>query len=252
MNLWVITACLNEHEHIEKHMKYLNFLSIKYNINYVISDGGSSDGSLHIIKGMMSNNSILIENGGSIYQSWNLAIDKIYAVFSHLVFLGVNDEITEDFIKKIMNIRGEYDLLYAGIIIDKKKYPIKSPIQLDNWIDSPTTCMSLHHCGTIFSRRLFVEIGLFSTKYKIASDLDWMLKIKTITDLKIYLFNDYGVLMRGGGISNSSHNSLTLIREEFLISIKNKLIPCPKRFIFNLASLVLNFINKIFKHEQCQ
>lgn len=246
MKLWIITACLNERNQIEKHLNFLNYICQTYEINYVIADGGSTDGSLDIIKSLITPSSILIENCGSIYESWNTAIKHIKQKFTHLIFLGVNDTISLNYIYEIKN-GYSFDLLFSGIIIDEKKYPIKLKKEVINLLSSYTACMPIHHCGTVFSQRLIEQIGMFSTNYRISSDLDWMLKLKKIENLRIYAWTNYGVFMKGNGISSASKNSMIILKEELLIAIKNNLLPCPKRSLFLIYSFLLNFFYKTYK-----
>lgn len=245
MKLWIITACLNESSQIKNHLSYLNYLNQTHGIKYIIADGGSTDETVYFIKEMLLPDCLLIENGGGIYRSWNKAISKVRPYATNLVFLGVNDIITDGYIKGI-KYNYSFDLIISGLIIGSKKYQIQLKKDVIHSLSSPISRMPVHHAGTVFNCRLFDEIGLFSENYRISSDLDWMLKLKNINNLQIIDIADYGIYMKDFGASSGFNNALILLREELFIAYNNKLIPYPKRIIFLLYSVFLNLVNSFF------
>ena len=245
MKIYFITACFNEARAIGEHIKYLNKLCKKYRFKYIIADGGSNDGTINVIQNVISADGYYIENSGGIYQSWNAAINSIRENNCHIVFLGVSDFILEEYIDEIKSLEF-YDIFLTGLSIGGKKYRLKSKKDFISTLSSVFSCMPVHHSGTVFSRRLFQEVGLFSINYSISSDLDWMLRLKKVRILHIHGSKKYGIFMKPNGVSSGVNKTFKLLKEELSIAFKHHLFPCPKRLSYLFIYALYNKIKRIF------
>ena len=63
------------------------------------------------------------------------------------------------------------------------------------------------HAGILVKRNVYCKIGMFSTKYKISGDFEWMLRLLNTKNLSFDFSNDITYRMNAGGISNSGYIS---------------------------------------------
>jgi glycosyltransferase involved in cell wall biosynthesis len=235
MKLWIVTAALNEKNTIKSHINYLNKIHKKTNIKYIIADGGSTDGTSDYIKKNIAHNCIFLKNTGSIYSSWNLSLNKILYRASHVCFLGVGDYLDFNYLSNIINSNIYYDVYFCSLKIGKKYYPNFKCLKDNKLIDSKFVSMQIHHhAGALFSTKLFKKIGFFDVNYHIAADLDWMLRLSRLKNISFFSSQQYGVFMKAGGISSGNKDPLVIMREEILITIKNKKFPNLKRLFYLL------------------
>jgi glycosyltransferase involved in cell wall biosynthesis len=201
----VITACLNSRDSIIKTLDSL--LNQNYsNIEYIIIDGGSNDGTLEIIesykKMFLTKNFQYIfksEKDKGIADAWNKGLkmssgDIIY-------FLNADDWIPENTllnVSKVLNINlpqiayglcnriDENDNFKSSFQNKFNKYRV-----IWNFGFSFTTCFC--------TRKVYEKVGEFNLKYKIAIDSDFLLRC--INQNVNFIYNDHEVFMRTGGVS---------------------------------------------------
>ena len=247
MKLCIITSCLNEYGSIKEHIEYLNNLNTLHGIIYIICDGGSTDGSIRIIESIHQDNCFLIKNSGTIYNSWNEGIRWGLKLASHFVFLGVGDRLDPIYLRNtIMDPNhNASDICFSGLKIGHELHAINSYPTFQRSVNSIFACMPLHHVGTIFSSRLFKLIGAFNIEYKIAADLDWVLRLRQIKNLILVSSPRYGVYMKPGGISSGLKKPFNIMVEELKIALQHKLLPCPKRVFYLLFMIFKNGLRKV-------
>lgn len=192
------------------------------NIEYLVIDGGSSDGTQHEIekyKERIDYYSSEIDEG--IYHALNKGIknttgDVIGILHSDDFFFH------KDTIKNIANAfdSSHADLVYAkGLFVDKENparikriYP--SGIFRKRFL--PFGWIPLH--TTIFVRReIFEKYGLYNPEYAIASDYDISLRWFKNDQIKKLFLNEWVVKMRLGGLSTSVKLQIKKSREDLRI-----------------------------------
>lgn len=192
----IITAVYNGVHTIEQTIS--SIVNQTYpNLEYVIIDGGSTDGTIDIIKKYEQKISYWIsEKDEGIYDAWNKGVDA--ATGSYIIFLGADDCFCSyDIIERIaQEIDDDVDILSCPIYRVEEKYCKEkksdncSAYLPDRMIPMPG----------VFARR---ELGVkhpFDIRYKIASDYKFLLscyydntvKIKYI-DIPVAYFSLDGV-----------------------------------------------------------
>lgn len=97
----IITSTFNAVSELENSIKSVIAQSYP-NVEYIIIDGGSTDGTLEIIKKYEKNISIIIsEKDNGIYDAWNK--DLSLATGDWIAFLGADDEYLPDAILNYVN-----------------------------------------------------------------------------------------------------------------------------------------------------
>lgn len=216
--LSVITVVFNNAKDIERTM--LSVLNQTYpNIEYLVIDGNSTDGTLEIIEKYRSRITVFIsENDNGIYDAMNKSLAK--ATGDYVIFMNSGDEFYEkDAVKTVFASSPDADIYYGETeMIDQELKSLgqrrhQAPENF-TWRDFKYG-MSISH-QAIFIRRKLVEN--YDLKYQLSADIDWILsaakKAKTIVNVHQYVAK-YLV----GGISKKKH--LQSLQERFAIMRKH-------------------------------
>ena len=175
----IITVCYNAFDYIEKTIESI-LIQTYGNIEYLIIDGGSNDGTLDII--LKYNNKIskiISEKDSGIYDAMNKGLEL--ATGDVVYFLNADDvlydkDVIKDVVQKfkqnpnLLLLYGNVGYLFeANSVKDLRKF---------NKISSKTILHeNLCHQAVFAKRVLFDEIGMFDLQYKIVADYDWLLKV---------------------------------------------------------------------------
>jgi glycosyltransferase involved in cell wall biosynthesis len=216
----IITVVRNNQSYIEGCIK--SVIEQKYqNYEYIIIDGGSTDGTLDIIKKYRDHISILIsEPDCGIYDAMNkgikLATGDIVGILNSDDFYNSNDVLTEvvrEFSQK------EVDSVFADLVyVDRKKTnKIVRYYKSANFKPNKFAYGWMPAHPTFFLRRIFYEkYGLFNTDYKIASDYELLVRLLGKHKLSYSYLQKVIIKMRNGGISTSSLKSNWILNMEIL------------------------------------
>jgi len=219
----IITTAFNSAKTIIDTLKSVSGQSYQ-NIEHIIVDGSSIDGTIDIIKKYERNNvKIISEPDDGIYDALNKGIrlasgDIIGILHSDDLYADENvlSKIAESFSDS--SIDGIYtDLIYvAQNDINKifrywKSRDFYPELLKKGW-------MPPH--PTVFLRKsIYEKFGLFDTSYKIAADYDFMLRIFSGgANLKYLPFVSYK--MRTGGVSNRSISHILCKSNEDLKALR--------------------------------
>lgn len=194
MKVSIITVCYNSVNTIEQTI--LSVLNQSYNdIEYIIIDGGSTDGTLEVI-GKYSDriNKIVSEPDYGIYDAMNKGIQV--ATGELIAFLNsddwYNDGVIERVIDKYQSTMG--DVLYGDMsVIDKdgkEAYCLSAKNAKFDEILYET--IIFHPCS--FVKTSIMRKHPFEIKYKICADIDLF--------IDLYLHGYKFVYIDGGSISN--------------------------------------------------
>ena len=175
-------------------------------VELIIIDGGSKDRTRSIIEDYKSIVDYSIsEKDDGIYHAWNKGV-KI-AKGDWIMFLGADDCLTPGAIRKIMQYLSsinydECDYVSAKInYLDEQGQLIKIIGKAWCWMEFRNK-MTVAHVGSLHSRMLFNEIGLFDTNYKICADYELLMRKKE--NLRACFMNEVIASMEFGGVSLST------------------------------------------------
>lgn len=165
----IITVCYNASQTIERTI--LSVINQTYsNIEYIIIDGESTDGTIEIINEYYKKIAIFISEGDDgIYSAMNKGI--ILSTGDYILFLNANDYFLEnDVIQKFVDFLNSslylYDIYYGNIeIVVKGKKITKLASDISELSYSMPFCHQSVFCSSNFLKR-----NKFSLKYKYASD----------------------------------------------------------------------------------
>ena len=170
----VITICRDSIETIEQCIK--SVLSQTYsNLEYIVIDGGSSDGTVEVIKSY--SDQIYIWSSArdhGIADAMNQGLQKAtgeLVIFLHSDDYFSGDGVIASFIEK-MDPR--YDIYACNILLGHgESWVIKRPRGFGLWMNMKT---GVYHQGSVCRRDVFRKIGNFDVTFSIAMDYDFFLR----------------------------------------------------------------------------
>ena len=191
---------------------------------------------------------------GAMNQGFKTIKDNELVIFWGSDDWAISPNTFENIISKVNRYEEKYDLLicrgryidYKSKLMTRKSYFFKNKISisLDRKMFRKNLFLGMipPHQATFFSRNAFDKLSSFSENLKLASDLDYFLKLSCLDNLSILVFNDEIVNMSTNGIS-SQKNILRL--KEVFYSYQNIfgiffLIPYTLRYIRRILIRVFN------------
>lgn len=242
--LSVITIVYNNVKDIERTM--LSVLSQAYkNIEYIIIDGGSDDGTLDIIYKYKAQLAKLIsEPDKGIYDAMNKGLDL--ATGDYILFMNSGDEIyAPETVQEVFESAPSADIYYGETEMYNEKW--QSLGQRRHQAPESFNWQSFKYGMSISHQAFYVKRNLtepFDLKYKYSADIDWIIKI-TKKASSIANTHSYVAKYLVGGISKKKH--LASLNERFRIFAKYYgLIPN----IFNHFLIAINLAGYFIRHRR--
>ena len=174
----IITVVKNGENVIEKCIKSVLNQNYK-NIEYIIIDGNSSDGTISIINKYKDKiSTVLSENDSGIWDAMNKGL-KI-AKGEIIGFLNSDDFYYENSFHTVNDYFNKYDIDFLFGTV--KKYKIMHGFN-PNIIKWSFGFYTSHSVGFFIKTKKHKEVGLYNTKY-LSSDLDFFYKMIVNFNLK--------------------------------------------------------------------
>jgi len=193
------------------------------NIEHIIMDGGSTDCTLDVLR--QYDDQVALwksEPDKGVFDAWNKALNLARGEW--ICFLGVDD----------LYLPGAI----AAYVALARKNPEAEFLSSKAKLDHPTgycpifggpwawprfaTAMSTIHVGTMHRKSLFERVGLFDITYRIAGDYELMLRAKDT--LRTAFLTDVTVVMRAGGLSDSTAGLHEARRAKVMNGVRTPLI----------------------------
>lgn len=181
------------------------------NVEYIIIDGGSTDGTVDIIKEYADKISYWVsESDKGIYDAMNKG--GIKALGDFLYFLNAGDSFYNK--SSLMSVVKEIELnenvdVYLGNIICSFRNVLMGVVKASSFV---TAWYTPPHQGMFIKRALFVNM-LYGRSYRLLGDREFLLRLRyernALFKLIDVVVSEYDL----GGLSSSRQNSLILFRE---------------------------------------
>lgn len=173
MKITVVTVCYNAVETLEETM--LSVLNQTYpDIEYIIIDGGSTDGTVDIIKKYADRLANWIsEPDKGIYDAMNKGI--ALATGDWIIFMNAGDSfVNQNVLKEISVVfRSEVDVVYGDNFMIYKSQRIHHRAQ---FFSSKDINMPFNHQST-FVKTIYAKQYPFNLKYRIAGDYNFFFNL---------------------------------------------------------------------------
>lgn len=251
MKISIITVVWNNVKTIKDTID--SVLSQTYkNIEYIVIDGGSTDGTLSLLESRRDQLSALVsEPDEGIYDAMNKGIKL--AKGDVIGFLNSDDFYLND--KVISKVASEFerdiflDASYANVIyVDQtntskiiryfKTGEFKQGLFLKGWCPA--------HPTFFVRKSVYERNGNFDLNYHFASDVELMMRFLEIHKIKSLYIPEVMVKMRMGGVSNRNLKNIWLANKEIINSFhKNGLqVNSIIFFIYKIISRLKQYIKK--------
>ena len=216
MKISIITICFNNQKEVQETIDSVLTQSFK-NIEYILVDGGSTDGSLKIIHANFDKIDFIIsEPDKGVYSAINKGLKIATGDVIGLLHAGdlFYDNNVLSLIEKTFR-DSESDLVYGHSMVlsenrDKLIRKNISPTYNDNlmrrgWFPS--------HQSVFFKTSVFAQCGYYNEDYKIAGDYEFLLRVLCVFDLKASRIDAFIIKFYLGGIS--SKNIMSLLESNY-------------------------------------
>jgi glycosyltransferase involved in cell wall biosynthesis len=247
----IITPCYNSANSIGKTIDSIRAQTYN-NIEYIVVDGASIDGTYDILQNRKSEIDYLIsEKDKGIYDAINKGLE--ISSGDIIGILNSDDKFFDDkVIEKIVDVFNEKEdvnCVYGNLIFIDKKERIKRIWKSKNYRqglfeESWTPAHPTFYCRSI----VYKELGKYKIDYNIASDVDFMFRALEIKEYKSWFINDYLIKMSIGGVSNQGLKSMWVIIKEMRRSFyeNNRRLNLPKYLLFKLLKIrELSYFSKL-------
>jgi len=255
----IITVVYNGEKTIEETIKSILAQTYK-NIEYIIIDGASTDGTVEIIKKYQNEISYWVsEKDGGIYDAMNKGL-----IASNGEIIGIvnaDDTLYPHTLKEVQELMrmkhldytyGSIHLMNEKSVIFGETVPMKhEDISIRKYIDMP-----FPHPSLFVKKDVYTQVGLFNTQFKLSADYDFVLRLLAVDYKGLALSNHTGKFRSGG---NSGGIATFLETKDVLIShgvskfsvYKNMYVSIVKVFILKFfPGFALEFRKKFRKKSR--
>ena len=249
MKVSIITVCLNAVEIVEDTIR--SVLAQDYpGTEYIVVDGGSTDGTLEIIrKYARSISKTISESDKGTYDAMNKGIKM--ATGDIVGFLNAGDfYATHDAISSVVAClqQSDADAVYADLEYVAEHNPAKT---VRIWRSQPFRDGLFEkgwhppHPTFFVKKRLFEKYGCFDVDYKISADYELMLRLLRKHGIKSRHIPRVLVRMRTGGKSNRNLQQIFKANIEcFNAWRKNHLAVSPLIMLRKPLSKLLQYVRR--------
>tara|TARA_B110000483_G_scaffold144160_1_gene172102 strand:- start:1450 stop:2286 length:837 start_codon:yes stop_codon:yes gene_type:complete len=248
----IITVVYNGQEFLEETI--LSIANQTYQgIEYIIIDGGSSDGTVDIIKKYEHViDSWVSESDEGIYDAMNKGAKL--ATGSHLGFLNASDMYFTDAIQHVVNAisKNDFDYCFAPAIVRTESgQDIFTAHPIHNFVYQQGQYMGMPapHISTFIKVQVFRAMGGYDLSFLLSSDFDLLLRLTKDSQNMQSLEQPIGAF-RLGGVSGSYKTHI----DNFYVFKKHKMHFLRRLFVVMYFTartfLAKNLSTKMVKYTQ--
>src|SRR5687768_5071235 len=168
----IVTIVYNGAGHLEQTIR--SVLEQSYsNIEYFIVDGGSTDGSVSIIRKYEASLAGWIsEPDKGISDAFNKGIDRTHG--SIIGLINADDWYEKDCVTKVVAAMDNYDIAYGDVRYWKNGHPIFVQEGRHQLLEKE---MTVNHPTVFVKRKCYEQEGKFDPAVRFAMDYDFLLRL---------------------------------------------------------------------------
>lgn len=243
MRVSIITVCYNRSASIAKSIE--SVLSQDYpNIEYIVIDGNSTDGTKEIIQSYSDKIATYIsESDTGMYDAINKGL---HLATGDIVGLMHSDDEFYDHtvVSKIVaafKSAADTDGLYGnGIYVsnDAEERVVRNRIGGGYDFKKIKSGWLPLHPTVYLKKSLLEKHGFYNLDFKIASDTEFLLRYLYQHKIKMIYLNEYIVKMRMGGLSTNYKRAFEVLYEDYKIYKYHQLSAIQTVFLKKLSAVV--------------
>ena len=219
----IITVVYNNNDYIRDAIE--SVLSQVYSrIEHIVIDGGSTDGTIDIIKEYSDKISVFLsEPDEGIFDALNKGIIR-----SHGEIIGIlhsddlfcDEHVVSDVIQKLRDT--DTELCFSDlVIVDEVSGKVMRYVMAHYFRRWMLRIGFFPPHPTMFLKRsIFDEFGLYSKNFQIAGDFDFIIRVFYGRKINWVYLNRITVKMKSGGLSNSGFSNKILCSKEIHESLQ--------------------------------
>ncbi len=236
MKISIITVCYNSSQFLESAIT--SVLAQKYSdIEYIVIDGGSDDGTLAILKTYSDRiTHVISEPDKGIYDAMNkglaLATGDVIGILNSDDFYphtNVINEVVSAFESSPLAdmVLGNVDFVMPSELNKPVRY--YSSYSFRPW--KMRFGFMPAHPGAFIKKSAYDEVGKYKLGYQIGADFDMFVRLLLVKKRPYFKLNQMLVRMRVGGISTSGFKSYLVSSKEIMRSLKENRIYSNSLFV---------------------
>jgi glycosyltransferase involved in cell wall biosynthesis len=220
MRLTLILACLDARPLL---LRCLDSIARQNHpdIELIVADGGSADGTPALLADFhaapLTSYHWFSEPDQGIADAWNKAIPRISGEW--VLFLGADDVLAGPATlaraaERLSALPPEKRVAYGQVaLVDARGERVDLLERPWSPAEFRSCRYNLPHQAVFHHRSLFQEFGPFDTRFRIAADFDFLLRVLA-RDEPAYLTGLTVMHMQVGGLSSTRRNAPAVVREE--------------------------------------
>lgn len=229
MKISIITVCFNSAQTICETLRSVRDLE-NSDFEHIVIDGASTDGTLDVIKDVGQHVSkIVSEPDNGIYDAMNKGI--ALATGDVIGFLNADDFYAS--VQALAMVSEVFqcpavDACYGDLCY---VHPVETTSVVRYWRSTPFQLGSFSRAWcpphpTFFVRRsVYEKLGGFDLRYKMANDVELMMRFMEVHKICVKYIPELLVKMRLGGASNKSLKNVVIQNGEILRALKQHDLP---------------------------
>lgn len=188
----IVMPCYNRERLVEEAIRSV-LLQGYPNLEYIIIDGGSTDGTLEVIHKYDPWLSYWIsERDDGVYDAVNKGIELTSGEF--IGWLNSDDMYIQDTFRKVIEAymtNPICDLICGDMVLCREKYPALTTEIMQTYRgiqfsgDALLKGSQINSC--FISKRLHTTIGKFNPKYRIAGDLEFLIRLALLSPFMTHI-----------------------------------------------------------------
>jgi glycosyltransferase len=248
MKISIISVTFNSAQYLKNCIE--SVLNQKYrNLEYIIIDGKSNDGTVEIIEHFGNRiDQFISEPDYGIYDAMNKGINL---ATNDIIGILNSDDVYQDTqvlsdVMACFERDPELDILYGNLVyvksndLNKVVRKWKSCSSYTNFFENGNVPP---HPSLFVRSHVYQIAGLFDLEYKLAADYEFMLRIFKKHNFKSFYLNRVMVKMRLGGATNKNYKNIISGNKEILLSWKKNGLNIPFRLIpLKIIKRLIQFI----------
>lgn len=224
----IVTVCYNSSQTIDRSIRSVANQTYPL-IEHIVVDGGSTDGTVEILKYSQSPIlSYISEADEGIYDAMNkgarVATGDIIAFLNSDDFY-VDNNVVADIVEAFSNVDVDFVCGNVEIFNPTTKKTIRSYRSKHFTIERLKIGWMPPHPATFIRKSCFEACQGFNTKYKIAGDFDFTLRAFLEHKAKMSVIDRTLTLMQAGGVSGRGWRSRYLLNKEINFALVDNGLP---------------------------
>jgi len=219
-----------------------------HDIEYIVVDGGSTDGTVEVLKSYGSRISKFVsERDKGLYDAMNKGI--LMATGDIVGILNSDDLYRHaEVIKTVVDTfnKSNVDSVFGDMIYVQRDNPEKIVryYRSNNFkLEDFRKGMMPGHASFFVKKAFFEKFGIYNTNYKISADFDLLLRFLYVNRISYEYIPQVLIVMRMGGVSTRGLSSMLLMNKENLQicklnNVKTNLLKIYSKYLYKIFQFV--------------